>query len=140
VIDASSVEIRRLLPHPAEEVFRWWTEPGLLERWMSPIGSVTAQVDLRVGGRFTIVMKDGPVKIEHRGEYLEIDPPRRLVFTWESVYTGGPTIVTVTLEPEGPSATRLLLVHSSLPEEVAKSHAGGWSAMVDRLDRMLEPR
>lgn len=140
MIDTGSIEIRRVLPVPVDELFRWWTEPKLLERWMSPVGSVAADVDLRLGRRFTIVMKDGPVSIEHRGKYLEIDPPRRLAFTWESAYTGGPTTVTVTFEPEGPSATSLLIVHSALPDHVAQSHAGGWSAMVERLDRMLESR
>jgi uncharacterized protein YndB with AHSA1/START domain len=128
------VEIRRRLPAAVSQVFRWWTEADRLEEWMSPSGSVEAQVDLRVGGAFLIAMKSEGTVIEHAGEYLEIDPPRRLVFSWSSAYTGpGPSLVTVELEPDGEGATLLRLVHSELPDAVADSHRGGWGKMLDRL-------
>ena len=79
--DDGVVEVRHSLHAPIADVFRWWTEADLLREWMSPIGTVDAEVDLRVGGAFRIVMKGGGRVIEHVGEYLEIDPPRRLVFT-----------------------------------------------------------
>lgn len=131
--DSGTVEVRRSLPAPVEEVFRWWTEPDLLRRWMSPTGSVEAEVDLRVGGAFRIVMKDAGIEIDHFGEYLEIDPPGRLAFTWQSPYTGGASLVTVSLERDGDAGTRLLIVHARLPEDVARAHAGGWTAMAGRL-------
>jgi uncharacterized protein YndB with AHSA1/START domain len=137
VTEVASVDIRRTLPAPIDEVFRWWTQPELLERWMSPSGSVEAELDLRVGGAFRIVMSDAGVEIDHRGEYVEIDPPRRLVFTWESRYTAGASLVTVSLEPEGAASTRIQIVHSRLPEDVAQAHAGGWGTMADRLEREL---
>jgi uncharacterized protein YndB with AHSA1/START domain len=133
------VEIRRRLPAPAAEVFRWWTEAHRLREWMSPFGTVEAEVDLRVGGALRIVMRgdDGTV-IEHVGEYVEIEPPRRLVFTWASPFTGAePSLVTVELEAEGADATRLSLVHTHLPESVAAPHRDGWGAMLDRLSRSL---
>jgi uncharacterized protein YndB with AHSA1/START domain len=132
------IEIRRRLPAPAAEVFRWWTEADLLREWMSPVGTVEAQVDLRVGGTLRIVMRAEGTVIEHFGEYIEIDPPRRLVFTWASPFTGAePSLITLELEPEGPDATQLLLVHSRLPESVAKSHRDGWGTMLDRLSGKL---
>ena len=137
MIDTNQIEVRRVLPAPLDEVFRWWTEPALLQRWMSPTGSVEADIDLRVGGRLRIVMKDAAVEIEHHGEYVEIDPPRHLVFTWHSRYTAGGSLVTVTLEPAGEASTRVLIVHSRLPPAAATSHAGGWSAMLERLEREL---
>lgn len=128
------VEIRRRLPAPVSEVFRWWTEADRLQEWMSPAGSVEAQVDLRVGGVFRIRMKSEGTVIDHAGEYVEIDPPRRLVFSWSSAYTGPrPSLVTVELEPDGEDATLLRLVHTQLPDAVADSHRGGWGAMLDRL-------
>jgi uncharacterized protein YndB with AHSA1/START domain len=128
------IEIRRLLPAPIEEVFRWWTEADRLREWMSPLGTAGAEVDLRVGGTLRIVMRGAGTVIEHSGEYVEIAPPRRLVFTWVSPYTGPePSLVTVELEPEGAHATRLHLVHSRLPESIAPSHRDGWGAMLDRL-------
>jgi uncharacterized protein YndB with AHSA1/START domain len=127
-------EIQRRLPAPVTEVFSWWTEPERLQEWMSPIGTVEAEVDLRVGGALRIVMKGDGTVIEHLGEYVEIEPPRRLVFTWASPFTGDePSLVTIELEPDGLDATLLRLVHSRLPESAAASHEDGWGAMLDRL-------
>jgi uncharacterized protein YndB with AHSA1/START domain len=135
------IEIRRRLPAPPAEVFKWWTEADRLREWMSPVGRVEAQVDLRVGGALRIVMRGEGTVIEHVGEYIEIDPPRRLVFTWTSPFTGAePSLVTLELEPEGSDATQLLLVHSRLPESVATSHRDGWGTMLDRLSGKLRAR
>ena len=133
------IEIRRRLPASIADVFRWWTEPHRLREWMSPIGSVEAEVDLRVGGALRIVMRGNGTVIEHVGEYLEIEPPRRLVFTWASPFTGaGPSLVTLDLEPDGADATQLHLVHSRLPESAAASHEDGWGTMLDRLRGHLQ--
>jgi uncharacterized protein YndB with AHSA1/START domain len=140
VIGTDRAEIRRVVAAPVAEVFRWWTEPRLLERWMSPAGTVEADVDLRVGGRLRIVMKDETTSIEHHGEYVEIDPPRRLVFTWESVYTGGTSVVTVTFDHDGADATRVVVVHSRLAPDATASHADGWTGILDRLAAQLSLR
>ena len=134
MIDPQALEIHRRLSAPIGEVFRWWTDPDLLKEWMTPIGTVEADVDLRVGGRLRIVMKGDDRVIEHTGEYLEIDPPRRLVFTWVSPYTGSvPSVITVELRAAGDGLTDLRLVHAQLPDEAAHWHRGGWDAMLDRL-------
>lgn len=141
MIDTGVIEIRRRLPAQVDEVFRWWTDPELLREWMTPVGTVDAEVDLRVGGRLRIVMRGDGRVIEHTGEYLEIDPPRRIVFTWVSPYTGSvPSVITVELEPAGDDATDLRLVHSRLPDEAARRHRGGWDAMLDRLGGLLNTR
>ena len=140
MIGTESIEVRRVLPAPIDEVFRWWTEAEMLARWMSPVGHVGAEVDLRVGGRLRIVMRDGPVEIEHDGEYLEIDRPRRVVFTWQSRFTAGVSLVTVNLEAEGNSSTRVMIVHSRLPSSATESHGGGWAAMLARLEGELSAR
>jgi uncharacterized protein YndB with AHSA1/START domain len=139
VSDGATVEVSRVLPAPAAQVFRWWTEAELLRRWMSPAGSVHAEVDLRVGGSFRIVMKGAEIEIDHTGEYLEIDRPHRLVFSWRSEYAGDSSLVTVTFHPEGPNATRLVIVHSGLPQPVATDHRSGWGAMADRLAAEMLP-
>jgi uncharacterized protein YndB with AHSA1/START domain len=132
------VEIRRRLSAPVAEVFAWWTQADKLQQWMSPFGIAEADVDLRVGGAFRIVMKSGDVVIHHSGEFIEIETPKRLVFTWVSPYTGpDPSLVMLELEPDGERATQLRLVHSRLPSEVAESHRGGWGAMLDRLAACL---
>jgi len=134
VSSPDAIEIRRWLPAPIAEVFRWWTEAEMLSEWMTPFGEAEAFVDLRVGGGFRIVMRSGDVTIHHRGEFVEIEAPRRLVFTWVSPYTGPePSLVTVELEPDGESATQLRMVHGGLPSDVAQSHRDGWGAMLERL-------
>lgn len=135
---SGDVDIRRRVPAPVDEVFRWWTEADRLREWMSPVGEVEAQVDVRVGGAFRIVMKSGDTVIEHIGEYIEIERPRRIVFTWLSRFTGTePSIVTVELSPAGEGETDLHLVHSRLPEAVASSHRDGWGKMFDRFAARL---
>jgi uncharacterized protein YndB with AHSA1/START domain len=58
--------------------------------------------------------------------------------TWASPFTGAePSLITLELKPEGADATQLLLVHSRLPESVAKSHWDGWGTMLDRLSGKL---
>jgi uncharacterized protein YndB with AHSA1/START domain len=139
VIDAGALEIHRRLTAPIGEVFRWWSDPELLREWMTPIGTVDAEVDLRVGGRLRIVMKGDDRVIEHTGEYLEIEPPRRLVFTWVSPHTGGvPSLITVELSAVGDDLTDLRLVHARLPGSSAGWHRGGWDAMLDRLGLRLQ--
>ncbi len=135
------IEIRRRLPASMAEIFRWWTEADRLQQWMSPVGTVEADIDLRVGGALRIVMRSEGTVIEHVGEFIEIVPPRRLVFTWASPFTGAePSLVTLELEPDGVDATRLRLVHARLPESVAKSHREGWGGMLDRLFGCLPAR
>ena len=136
--DPGAVEINRLLPAPIAEVFDWWTQAEKLREWMSPVGVAEATVDLRIGGKFRIVMRSGDVAIDHTGKFLEIEMPRRLVFTWVSAFTGpDPSLVTVELEPDGDNATRLRLIHSKLPEAIAASHRDGWGTMLDRLETSL---
>jgi uncharacterized protein YndB with AHSA1/START domain len=77
------------------------------------------------------------MRIEHTGEFLVIDRPRRLVFTWQSPYTGAtPSLVTIELvQVDG--GTELRLVHERLPADQAGAHGGGWGRILDRLAEVL---
>jgi uncharacterized protein YndB with AHSA1/START domain len=137
---AGTIEVRRTLAANPEEVFRAWTDPEWMGNWMSPVGTATAEVDLRQGGRFRVVMSGRGMVIEHTGEYLHVEPPNRLVFTWQSPFTGDePSVVTVALSA-APGGTELVLTHGRLPRDVAESHGEGWAAMFDRLATMLQER
>ncbi len=134
---ARRIRIERFLPAPIEKTFAAWTVAESIAEWLSPVGHAEVEADVRVSGRFRVVMVGGDRRIEHTGEYLEIDPPRLLSFTWRSPYTGNvPSVVTVRLTPEG-EGTRLVLVHERLPDEHVASHAEGWGSMIDRLVIML---
>jgi len=135
--EATRLEIRRRLPAPPERVFAAWTEPALLGRWMSPFAEAEAQVDVRVGGVFTIVMHGQGQTIRHSGSYLELEPPTRLVFTWQSPYTGSrPSIVTVLLRAVD-AETEMTLIHEHLPPDAVASHSGGWGQMLEHLSKVV---
>jgi uncharacterized protein YndB with AHSA1/START domain len=105
---------------------------------MSPVGRAEAEVEPWVGGRLRVTMIGPDVRIEHTGEYRELVPGRRLVFTWSSPYTGsGPSVVTVELR-QVDAGTALTLVHEHLPPEQVESHRGGWGPMLDRLSSVLK--
>lgn len=77
----------RLLPASPEKVFEAWSDPEGLAAWMCPAPDMrraSVEIDFRVGGRFQILMHGTDQDYLQRGEYLEIEPPKRLVMTWIS--------------------------------------------------------
>ena len=138
--DPTRVVVERILPASPAEVYVAWTTPATLQRFMCP-GRQTAPVveaDVRVGGRFRIVMRDGDRDTEHTGEYRVLEPARRLVFTWASHATGfEPTLVTIELTPHE-DGTRLVLIHEELEnDDVRRRHRGGWTSILEKLAAQL---
>ena len=131
--------VRRLMPVPRERVFDAWLDPVSLAQWMRPgdeVTHVTVEVDPRVGGRFRMVFH-GHGDVEHYGEYLTIEPPSLLSFTWLSANTDHlPTIVTVELLERG-DGTELVLTHRHLPAGRIDAHRKGWTEIVRKLETML---
>jgi uncharacterized protein YndB with AHSA1/START domain len=128
--------VRRFLPVPRERVFAAWLDPVSLAAWMQPgeTTRATVTVDPRVGGRFRIVMSHDHGDYEHSGEYLAIDPPSLLSFTWISSATDNRrTVVTVELL-EHNGGTELILTHRQLPASRIESHRKGWTDIVRKLD------
>jgi uncharacterized protein YndB with AHSA1/START domain len=122
-IAASPETVWELLVDPVKAI-RWW--------------GIGAEFDPRPGGRFRVHVIPGSVA---SGEFVELDPPRRLVYTWGwSEGGGGPelvpsgsTTVEVDLEPTA-AGTILRLTHSGLPtEEQAANHGAGWDNYLGRL-------
>jgi uncharacterized protein YndB with AHSA1/START domain len=133
-----TLEIRRWLPVPPDRVFTAWTDASWLARWMSPVGHARVEADPRPGGRLHVVMVGEGREIEHVGEFVEVAPPHRLSFTWQSAYTGDqPTRVTIELEATD-GGTALTLRHERLPAGAGASHRGGWGSMLERLGAELE--
>src|SRR5205807_9057505 len=84
------VQVRRTLDATPEELFHAWTDPQLHERWFKPRGASSFQVvemDARVGGRYRIEAQRFGQLWCLVGEYLEVSPPSRIVYTfaWDSV-------------------------------------------------------
>jgi uncharacterized protein YndB with AHSA1/START domain len=131
------VQIRRRVSAAAEQVFDLWTKPDLMVLWMSPFpGAVDckASCDLRPGGAFSLVMSSGQSSREVSGTYLEIDRPRKLVFTWIGPLTNHVnTLVTLELVALG-DETDLVLTHERLPTPaIGEGHTRGWGIILDHL-------
>ncbi len=117
-----------------ETVWEFLVDPEKATRWMGVEATFVAEP----GGVYQVTVLSGNVA---RGEFVELDPPRRLVFTWgwepgegtpSSVPVGSSTIE-IELEPEG-DGTRLRFVHAGLPDaEAAAKHAHGWDHYLGRL-------
>ena len=135
--DAPVLRIVRTLPASPEEIFDAWTDPASVRVWMCPgaVEETIASLDVRVGGQFKLVMRERDREHVHTGEYLEVERPRRLAFSWVSVATlGQVTRVVITLRRLAARRTELVLEHSLLPSDDARrSHEGGWSQIVDKL-------
>jgi uncharacterized protein YndB with AHSA1/START domain len=139
-----SLEVRRVIAAPRERVFRAWTSPHEFQRWHAP-GAMTvpvAEVDLRVGGRYRITMR-GPDGDEHRvtGTYRIVEPPARLVYTWqwETGHDATESLVTVEFLDRGDS-TELVLRHERFANERQRaSHEQGWTSILERLAATYHP-
>jgi uncharacterized protein YndB with AHSA1/START domain len=132
-----TLQIRRRVRASAEEIFDLWTKPDLIVRWMSPYPRTVdckASCDLRPGGAFSLVMSSGESSREVSGTYVQIDRPRKLVFTWIGPLTNNmTTLVTVELNPRG-NETDLVLTHERLPTPaIHEGHTMGWGNILDHL-------
>ncbi|THD44376.1 MAG: SRPBCC domain-containing protein [Bradyrhizobium sp.] len=131
------VQLRRRVKAAAEEIFDLWTRPELMVRWMSPFpGAVDckASCDLRPGGAFSLLMLSGDSRREVSGAYVQVDRPRKLVFTWAGPLTNNvTTLVTLELDPRG-EETDLTLTHERLPTTaIVEGHTKGWGHILDHL-------
>jgi uncharacterized protein YndB with AHSA1/START domain len=135
------VTVRRFLRARRERVFEAWTRPDLMARWFFPGDGWTAAItaDLKVGGRYEVAMRDADGGQHSQfGEYREIVPVSRLVFTWScpelSVVD---SVVTVDLIDHG-ERTELCLMHE-LPSDpkIRRGHEEGWVGCLGNLEKML---
>lgn len=135
------VRVQRTYDASPERVFDAWLDPNALAQFMRPGEKMGCDAvnDPRVGGKFSITMLGSEGNIfPHSGEYLTIDRPRKLVFTWHSKATAmAKTEVTVELKPVGGGKTELTLTHVGIPQEERENHNGGWTAILALLDNVL---
>jgi uncharacterized protein YndB with AHSA1/START domain len=136
------LEIRRTFSAPRDRVFRAWTRPEELTKWAAPgpMQVPTAEVDLKVGGRYRMVMR-GPDGAEHRvsGVYKQVDPPKRLVYTWQWEQTPDAveTVVTVEFRDLGASTEIVLRQEGFSSIDERERHNKGWNGCLDKLGSVL---
>ena len=133
--DTTTIEREVRIEAPPATVFAYFVDPARMVRWMG----TTADLEPEPGGRFRIDYNGTDIAA---GTYLEVDPPRRVVFTWgwempgDPVPPGGST-VEVTLTPVD-GGTHLRLVHRGLPADAVAGHAEGWDYFLPTLLAALE--
>jgi uncharacterized protein YndB with AHSA1/START domain len=135
--------MRRVLRAPRSLVFKALTEPDQLAKWWGPNGftAPSVEIDLRVGGAYRIAMQPPEGDLFYlAGEFREVDPPARLVYTfrWEDPDPDDrETMVTLSLENLGES-TELAFAQGTFAAERRRAlHEEGWTDCLDRLQELM---
>ena len=138
---ASTLKLSRQLNASPQTVFDYFTQPEHLSEWFAPDPSMTTEIrrlDLTVGGQFELAMIN-PANEESyvlTGEYREIEPGSRLVYTWHWKSEPGDEVSQVTLSfKDHAGGTLLELCHERFAtEESRDKHGQGWAACLSRLE------
>ena len=117
-----------------ETVWEFLVDPEKATRWMG----MHAELEPHPGGRYVVGVVPGHTA---RGEFVEVDPPHRLVFTWgwdanedgPNVVPPGSTTIEIDLVPDG-DGTLLRFLHELPTAESAATHAHGWDHYLARLE------
>lgn len=136
------LQVSRVIRADAADLFRAWTDPQELVHWWrqeAPGWSFAgASLDLRVGGRYRLSMRapDGATHTAH-GVYHEIEPARRLAFTWDwEGRSVGETLVTITFRRVDAEHTEVALTHERFddPQRMGR-HRQGWTELFNLLEQ-----
>jgi uncharacterized protein YndB with AHSA1/START domain len=140
------IVVTRTFDGPARMVFEAWTKPELVKRWWVPksmgtsMSLLSCEMDVRAGGKYRFVFgMDGSV-MEVFGQYLEVTPHSRLVWTNEEGDEGG-AVTTLTFEEKG--GQTLLVRHDLYPSkaaldaEIASGATEGMPEQLEQLDELL---
>ena len=138
--DGGVIEREVFIAAPPETVFEFLTDAQLIGHWLGSF----QQIDPRPGRVFQVEVSPGNIA---RGEYTEVVPFRRVVFTWGwqsqrpnfAALQPGTSLVEIELEPED-GGTRLRLRHSRLPDGMQPIHAERWSVHLARLAAYIKDR
>lgn len=159
-ISKDAIVIERIFNAPVDLIWQLWTQPEHFKNWYGPQGFTVpiAEMDLRVGGKRLVCMEmqtpDGSRKMWTTGEYIEITPTTRLVYTESmadkhgnvvspsavGIPEGHPetTEVTVLLEDLG-GRTKMVMTHAGIPAD--SGGAAGWeqafAKLADYIDTVL---
>jgi uncharacterized protein YndB with AHSA1/START domain len=130
-----ALRLRRILPAAPDRVFAAWTVPAMMSRWLfvGPTSRIiSTTVDLRVGGRFSILERpDGFEDVDHVGEYLDVQPPHRLAFSLEvPAHFPGRTEIRLGISAVSAGSELTFTQHGVDPQTVRSS----WEMMFDTLE------
>lgn len=137
-----SLAIRRLIKAPRNRVYAAWTDPAQVRRWFGPENVKTEEfvAEVRVGGRYRWDLTNPESeKMTCEGEYLELVPDQRIVFSWQwkedEDWEKHVSVVTVELR-DVDGGTEVRLKHEKLPTEASRDgHDRGWKSVLDKLEK-----
>ncbi|MFZ0172755.1 MAG: SRPBCC domain-containing protein [Acidimicrobiales bacterium] len=137
--------VRRVLPASPAVAYEAWLDVEAMAEWMCPYPARATRIELdaRVGGRYVIDIEDEGFELSVAGEYLLLDRPHRLSFTWtSSTWTSGEpdSVVTVEFEPHGDDKTLMTIRHEQLPADVVDGHERGWALIAQQLEESMQSR
>jgi uncharacterized protein YndB with AHSA1/START domain len=141
-----ALHLERVLHAPRPVVFNACIEPEELAKWWGPAGftSPRIEIDPRVGGSYRIAMQPPDGELFHlRGEFREVDPPNRLVYTfvWEEPTPDDQeTVVTLSFGDRGRDTALVLDQGPFATEERRALHEAGWADSLERLKASLPSR
>lgn len=150
--DNATLVLRRILNVPRELAFRAWTTPEHIQQWMRPEPGMvvpSAIMDLKVGGRFRIQMRNPEGEFfTAAGEFKEVKVPEKIVYTWDwekdgsgtefGELEGKPSLITVEFLERG-EQTEFVMTHTRFATvESRDNHARGWSRAVDKFAEITE--
>jgi uncharacterized protein YndB with AHSA1/START domain len=138
-VTESQLELTAVLPAPPERIFAAMVSPEQLSRWWGPRGFTTPEValDPAAGGRYRITMQPPDGEAFHvAGEFLEVDPPRRLSYTFryeEPAPDDRETTVVLTLRAVDGGTQISLSQGPFTTAERRELHRSGWTESLERL-------
>ena len=137
------LQLARIFDANVERVFQAWTDPACLVKWWGPRGITVPElkIDLREGGAWAAMMRSAQGEVyRHSGVYRQIEPNRRLVFSWawdNESGRGHETEVEVEFRAVG-GRTELRLTQRLFADgEQCRKHDQGWSSSLDCLAEYL---
>jgi uncharacterized protein YndB with AHSA1/START domain len=143
----ATLQIKRLIKVPRDRVYAAWTDLAQLKQWFGPENVQTNELiaDARAGGKFRwdLTSPEGERMMVH-GEYRELQPDKKIVFTWQwdddEVWADHTSVVTVELS-DAAGGTELCLTHEQLPNKKSRDgHTGGWNSALNKLENFFKEK
>ncbi len=135
-----TLTVERKINATQKAVFDAWLDPEMLKKFMTPGPDMSvpeAKTEAKTGGTFSIIMRAGDTDIPHHGNYKEISPHDRLVFTWYGPSPAEDSTVTLTFTPVD-GGTLVRLTHDRFVDEKRRDdHKQGWSSILAALESAM---
>ncbi|MGV9803027.1 SRPBCC family protein [Mycobacterium sp. NPDC003449] len=141
--DHPTVRVQRVMPATPDVVFDEWLDAETMADWMCPrpVRCVAITIEPHVGGRVRFDVDDSGTSVLITGQFLAIDRPRALRFTWSNSDWPDPTLVSVVnveFAPAGDGETLMSIEHSLIPPEEFDGFHHGWTLTFEQLAAVLQ--